>query len=722
LLGGGTKFDLADSVQVDRADANVVAQLERVQVCLNDHQWEQAVETLRQAAGSSPGKLIAVTPQRFITVRQACQIKLAGLPPEALKLYRDRVDAEAQRCYEEGVRTRDRRLLNNVVRQTFASSWGDKALMALGELSLEAGDFAQARWCWERILPAPKAENKDQALDLANWPGYPDSTIDPATVRARLVLVSILEGSQPRAKAELAAFVRMHGEARGHMQGREVVYATLLAQLLAQSDAWQGESVGSRQKAEGSEAGAHLRLPELPAAYCPPPTNDWPTFAGDSARNGAASELTDAASVAWRLPLGPSAPAKLRHPLADDWISPLSYYPAVSDKLLFVGEEREIIGIRADSGAALWDTHRPVIYREALDTPGINFTAGSEIFGVPRHSLTIAGQRLYARMGSPATSWPQAVPGPRLGAASSGYLICIDLAGEGKLLWKTTIEESWAIEGAPVVSGEKVYVVMRRNEIRPQVHVACFDAPTGKLRWRQFVAAAETPGRSAMLECWHDLLTLAGDTLYVNTNLGAVAALNADDGMLAWVTLYPRDRQGDLLHLAPHWHRDMNPCVFDRGTLLVAPADTSRLLAIDAATGQFLWQSGSEVEDILHLLGTTNDHLVASGKRLYWINLRGPNAGRIAHYWPQTEESIGYGRGVLTPTKVLWPSRQKLYIFDSNTAEQKKVIDLAAIGASGGNILIVGGRLIIATATELIGISPTPVQHPAKNELTGDTR
>ena len=45
--------------------------------------------------------------------------------------------------------------LLNVVEQTFASSWGDKALLALGDLAFESGDFAAARWYWERIIPHP---------------------------------------------------------------------------------------------------------------------------------------------------------------------------------------------------------------------------------------------------------------------------------------------------------------------------------------------------------------------------------------------------------------------------------------------------------------------------------------------------------------------------------------------------------------------------------------
>ncbi len=50
---GGSQFELADTVQLDRADATVLAQLERVKACLADRQWDEAVETLRQVMENS---------------------------------------------------------------------------------------------------------------------------------------------------------------------------------------------------------------------------------------------------------------------------------------------------------------------------------------------------------------------------------------------------------------------------------------------------------------------------------------------------------------------------------------------------------------------------------------------------------------------------------------------------------------------------------------------
>ena len=174
-----SQFEISETVQFDRADGAALAHLERAKACLAEHQWDEAVETLRQVMENAEGKLLAVTPWRYVNLSDACQMQLAALPPEALKLYRRRVDPVAQKWYKEGLARRDAKWLSNVVQQAFASSWGDKALMILGEMRLEEGDFSAARWCWERILPV-----KVPPGEVNTWPGYPDTTLDPAAVRA----------------------------------------------------------------------------------------------------------------------------------------------------------------------------------------------------------------------------------------------------------------------------------------------------------------------------------------------------------------------------------------------------------------------------------------------------------------------------------------------------------------------------------------------------------
>jgi outer membrane protein assembly factor BamB len=247
---------------------------------------------------------------------------------------------------------------------------------------------------------------------------------------------------------------------------------------------------------------------------------------------------------------------------------------------------------------------------------------------------------------------------------------------------------------------------MRRNDIRPQAYVACFDPLNGRRRWRRFVASAETPNRGILGQSSENLLTLFGDTLYFNTNLGAVASLSTADGRIHWVSLYPRDRRGDLEHLSPHWSRELTPCLYDRGVLYAAPADSPRIFAFDAGDGRILWQSGTEIEDAVNVLGVAGDFLVASGWRLYWINLKGPRAGHVAHVFPESNERLGYGRGVLTDRLAIWPTRDRIYLFDRQTAKPEKAIDLKPLGITGGNIFLADGSLLIAIGSELICLQP----------------
>lgn len=679
----GGQFELSEGVQIDRVEGTVLAQMERVKSFLADEKWDDAVETLRQLMEGADEKLIGVTEQRYIGLRDYCQLQLASLPPEALKLYRSRVDALAEKWYREGVAQRDRRILLNVVEEAFASSWGDKALLALGDLSFERGDFAAARWCWERIIPHPVTAGEKQPDEnampktddakpraISTWPGYPDTTLDLASVRARLVLASILEGDRARAKDDLLEFARLHKDARGWLAGREVVFADELAKLLAESEKW-------------------------PA---PKRESGWPTFAGSTERNGIARQRVESGGIAWRMPL-PTVSSDGKNLVADDPKSPLGYHPVFIDDLTLVATAREVFAVKTTSGKPAFG-QSAAIYRDPLDAADAEGAMPS--LGAERFTLTLHDGKVFAWLGSHVTNQPLA----EAGGVKPGYLVCLDLRAEGRLLWRMSPDEGWMFDGAPVADDRGVYVAMRRNDIRPQAYVACFDPLNGRRRWRRFVASAETPNRGVLGQCSEDLLTLSGNTLYFNTNLGAVASLSTDDGRIHWVSLYPRDRRGDLEHPAPHWSRELTPCVYDRGVLYAAPADSPRIFAFDAGDGRILWQSGTEIEDAVNVLGVAGDNLVASGWRLYWINLNGPRAGHVAHLFPESNEKLGYGRGVLTDRLAIWPTRDKIYLFDRQTAKPEKAIDLKPLGITGGNVFLADGNLLVATGSELICLQP----------------
>jgi outer membrane protein assembly factor BamB len=734
---------LSEAIDVDQADSSVRAHLERVRAYVADRQWDEAVETLRQVMENHGAKVIALTPTRYVNVTDYCHVQIAALPPEALALYRQRVDAVARNWYEDGISRRNASRLADVVDQLFCSDWGDDALLALGEMELEQGNYGAARHYWERLIevpparvPADRFEVARRAADLPaeiatlldtwyqrnelssparfelhgadvlpddvaqklvefwkarHYPptrlAYPGTALSRADVRARLVLVSIMEGSLARARDELDALGRLHPGAQGRLAGRSVKYGDALAAMIKSAESWPGPTL----------------------------SQDWPTFGGSPARTKVPPRNFDLGPLAWE-------PISLGEPLSADATNSrayslrrigedahrlLSYYPVVAGDLLLVNNQRQIFAFNVHTGKPAWpsdDKSRPAGEIFADKSPIGYAGRMSRGIGVPRFTMTVHDGKLYARMGSPVTSRPLESPESR-----AGYLLCLDLEAEGRAVWKPDgrllpDDDRWAFEGSPIIDGENMYVAMRKSDVRPQAHVACFDAATGRRRWRTMICAAETSAGGQFEEMSHNLLTFEQGTLYYNTNLGAVAALSARDGRLQWISLYPRARKAapdGLDQRTAHFYRDLNPCIYYRGTLLVAPADSESILALDAGTGETMWQS-QLAEDVVHLLGVGHDNLVASGDSLWWIDAR---RGKVLKRWPDTTP-LGYGRGILSGDYVLWPTRDAVHVLSQSTepgrGPSREPIQLTdGRQATGGNLIVADGVLLIATSDKL---------------------
>lgn len=690
----GPRLDLSDAIQVDEADSATRNHLERVKAFIANQQWDEVVEVLRQVTEGHGGRVMAVSPWQFVNLRDYCHMQLASLPPEALTLYRGRVDTQARRWYEEGARLRDAGRLREVVDQLFCSSWGDDALLALGDLALEAGHPGEARGYWEKILPPDYWARLAPAVVQTNgspvWLLYPDTDLDPAAIRARLLLAAILDGDRDGAGQALDQFCRECAAAEGTMGGRQVNYADFLRELLSQSAQWPGVKV-DRQ---------------------------WATFAGSCERTKVFPHAVEVGPVAWEAALpgvavsesGGTAAASLRVAEKRDHL--LSYHPLVVDEMVLVNTLDQIRAYRLATGEAMWGENAAV-YTLPAERSGLNDgrRGAAAALGAARFTMTVRDRRVYARLGSPVTT---RVNEPQF-VGKQSYVVCLDLDAEGKLIWKTSEafdqddDKSWAFEGSPVVDGAGVYITMRRSGVRPQQHVACLDPENGRLRWRRLVCGAETPAQGQE-EITHNLLSLHASTLYSNTNLGAVAALSKHDGQVQWITRYPRAREMQLNKRAKHFYRDLTPCVYHQGLVYVAPADSELLMALDAPTGLLVWQTPFP-DDVVHLLGVMDGKLVASGEKLWWIDaVRGkivsPPGCPGAESFPEGGSPKGLGRGLLAGDRVYWPTWDKIYVFDQKANRQLEPIHLALRNATGGNLLPAGDSLLIAAHDRITVFRP----------------
>ena len=143
---------MADA-QIELVANDVLAGLEHAGQFIRDGQWNDAVETLCRIMENHGDALMeaAVSPDaaqlgfaRFIPLREHCQMELASWhqrAPEALAIYRGRVDDLARRWYEEAAAGRDEALLQRIADELPLSGSADQALLLLGELALQRGNY-----------------------------------------------------------------------------------------------------------------------------------------------------------------------------------------------------------------------------------------------------------------------------------------------------------------------------------------------------------------------------------------------------------------------------------------------------------------------------------------------------------------------------------------------------------------------------------------------------
>lgn len=283
-------------------------------------------------------------------------------------------------------------------------------------------------------------------------------------------------------------------------------------------------------------------------------------------------------------------------------------------------------------------------------------------------------------------------------------------------------EDQLELDGTPISDGRRVYCAARKYDISSvSAYVVCFDAANGRKLWQRFVCAANSPGGGAYVELTHNLLSLDGGTIYFNTNLGAVAAISAEEGRLRWVATYERSRRRQIGEDYHYLYRDLVPCVCHGGRVYFAPADAGEIMALDAASGRRLWSTApGAANSIVHLLGVGGGNLIASGKSLWWIDAEN---GKVRRRYAEQGGMHAWGRGVLAGDRVYWPTRDQIFVATQATPPPERpierIIDLRhrGPGATGGNLVPAGDMLLIAGYASLDAysqFSQLPDSEPTK--------
>ena len=658
---------------------------------LTTGQWGDAIELLRTISDQHGRRLAKIDAGRYVNAQTYVDMLLASLPAEGRKLYRAKIDPQARRWFESARRLRDEEGLERVVRQAFLSSYGDDALLVLGELAWERGDLSRARNCWEKLLPLSTALEPGELPEVLR---YPDSLIEIALVRSRLVLCSLMQGNRARAQAELAAFKRDFPQTAGRLAGRSGNLAGILEFQMA---------AGAKPPVSGN-------------------LSETLSFAGNAERNQLLAGSIDVGRELWSVRLKPIRVERVvrvdefmlergeRSERGPASVPPqqLGYYPVVWKNVAFCCDDSDVYGYDLSAsrgGKPAWGNDAS-IYRLPAELIDQHLSGVRGRVGLPRFTLSIGGSSLYARLGATASMAGR----NRGGKSSVNMLVCLDLARQGDLKWTVRSDElemdggKWIFDGAPVVAGGRLFVALRRTDPQLQLNVACFDAANGKFLWNAKVCGGVEALSGDFDEFRQNLLTVAEEQIYCCTNLGAVAALDLRDGALQWVAVYPRVETETAGAFNRSQQHGPNPCLFHDGLVLAAPTDSDYILAIDADSGVLKW-SRALTGRSYQLLGATGGRLVVAGDFLWGLDL---DTGQVQWREGRSDpEASTCGRGVLAGDLVYWPRREEIRLIEIATGRVRRQIDLreryGMVG--GGNLTIAEGLLLVAQSDRLTALS-----------------
>src|SRR5262249_5342027 len=156
-------------------------------------------------------------------------------------------------------------------------------------------------------------------------------------------------------------------------------------------------------------------------------------------------------------------------------------------------------------------------------------------------------------------------------------------------------------------------------------------------------------------------------------------------GRRAWAFRYSQvGRTADLT-----LPRDVCPCIYAEGRLYAAPADSDRILCLDARSGELVWEQPAL---LVQLVGASHGRLFATiggGPP----SLRAFSAASGGEVWRAPDDGSGqatFGRGFLSDHFVFWPTRSGLRVLRQENGEQ---VDPGSSAAPWGNLALGEGHL-----------------------------
>ncbi|MGL4513886.1 MAG: PQQ-binding-like beta-propeller repeat protein [Lacipirellulaceae bacterium] len=755
------------------APSEVRRSFQRFHALAADAAWSEAFDTLEAIEAEHAAGLLEVESatskqrpggaeswKRYETVAERSAREVLSLPAAAREAYRQRVEGTATRLLAEGEQRLDPRALERVASESAASREAERALLLLGELALERGEYAAARRHWGRMHPllvGPRGllcgvellgidPNVSAETLAVRWteaarPTDLTSISDPqgslADALGRLALVSLREGDLARGQAELRLLEALAPGAVGRIAGRERPLAEALRGMIATSEAaaapdrigplrgWQWpQAVPLTGSAEGDARRAQrIAMAEQRALFMQRPMNVQQFLAnrGQGQLMGAGEPsaapawavaageivvLCDSGGVrTFNLATGKPAPTAL----------PAEWRPRPTN-----GPAREALAANArgfgphvGGGLRIEINGRVIVGGRVIapiENPGDGVATNQPLLtvGEPVASRGVIYVKRFRQPRRAAVGFPAMAP--------RESLVGIDLRRDGKVVFEVSADSAaGGVEdapqgqpglrfmGRPAVDRHSLWTVVAKEDLHPRLDLVCYSLRTGAVRWRTALGSGQPA--AAGYERITPRVALGDDAVFVATDLGAVAAIDAQTGRPRWITRYARTPI-DSGYTPPTERNAVAPQLAgDR--VLVAPTDAEDVLALDAATGRVVWRLPRGVAKGA-FVGVSRGVAVIAGRSVQGIDVA---TGQRRYSWPESQHAglRGAGTPIVVGPEVFWPTRDRVYVLDAATgAQTRPSIGLASVGLSGANLAVAGDSLLVVGSNGLNVLGPRP--------------
>ncbi len=658
----------------------------------------------------------------YISLRRRAQEMLASMGEEGLGVYRRMYDPQAQALYEAGVAEGNPEPLRRVADFLGNTTYGPKALDALGALAFDRGEFTPAARYWAQALRAGAPPDREPLL-----------------------------------LAKLAAAY--------HLSARSAEYDKVLADLKKRYPE-ATEVFGGEERKVVEFAGALRELPVASAVGLLRSRAGWPGLGG--VPNGLAV-MPDADVVLaplWRHPvpegrsdvlsdlvvsvqnLGSTRnphtnqPMPLTAAVEDGHVmlrpqaqmgqgtGPLTLppfvQPVVVDEVVYYRSETAVVACDLVTGKVLWKSHALPVTRQEKVATNHGWWGGHLPFllqDVGRYTLTVGGTNLYcvANFQSPMARMNRmnrAMMRPGQGGGDkdpgdTSELVALSIDGQLKRAWyvgngtgTSEIARSAKYLCAPTYHDGRLYV--------PVVYVhnfylLCFDAATGSLLWESYLAEAPLApqqyryGMGLMQEPGSPP-AVSGGRVFATSNAGVVSCFDAFTGQIIWAHQYHAQtaNANQMRAMArgglPQGQDPPNPIILTGGRVIVLPADSQNLLILSAEDGRVLHEIDRRSQHNLTALDA--DRLLLSGPSLRVVSAM---SGR--ELWATPEILRIQGRPAVTPTSVLASGTGELIRLEHSEGKYELTRAPMSSGAEMegllGNLVSVKDEIIAANATGL---------------------